>query len=216
MGNIVRDYIKEFLLNNMNLHISEKLSEIENYALEHNVPIIDKEVQNLISMLFNIKRPKKILEFGTAIGFSALFMYEQLGGDVFITTMERDVNRICIAKENFKLFNCNEKIELIEGDCFENIRCLHNQYDFIFIDSSKSHYEKLFNMCIQNLTEDGIIVFDNILYKGMIASDSLVEKRKKTIIKNMRNFIQNVIKNENFSTLLLPIGDGVMILRRKN
>ena len=71
-------------------------------------------------------------------------------------------------------------------------------------------------MCIQNLTEDGIIVFDNILYKGMIASDSLVDKRKKTIIKNMRNFIQNVVKDEDFSTLLLPIGDGVMILRRKN
>lgn len=216
MDNIVRDYVREFMLNNINLHISDELSVIRDYALENNVPIIDIEVQNLINMLFSIKKPEKILEFGTAIGFSALFMYEILDGNVLITTMERDEKRIDIAKQNFKLFNCSEKIKLIEGDCFENIKYIGDKYDFIFIDSSKSHYEKLFNICIQNLNMGGIIVFDNILYKGMVASDDLVIKRKKTIVKNMRNFVKNIVRDKNFLTLLLPIGDGVMILRRKN
>ena len=214
-NNIVRDYVKEFILSNINLNMSDKLRKIEEEALENFVPIIDKEVQNFMSMLFMMNKPKRIIEFGTAVGFSSLFMYEQLDGDVFITTMERDEERIQKAKKNFELFNCGDKIILLEGDCFENVKYLDGIYDFIFIDSSKSHYEKLFNICIQNLSKNGIIVFDNILYKGMIASDDLVKKRKKTIIRNMRNFIHNVTRNENFSTSILPIGDGVMILRRK-
>lgn len=214
MDNIVRDYIKEFMLKNINLNLSKELQTISDYAIENYVPIIDKEVQSLINMLMMIKKPKKILEFGTAIGFSALFMYEILKGDVFITTMERDPNRIEIAKNNFKLFNCGNRIKLIEGDCFENAKLIEDKYDFIFIDSSKAHYEKLLNISIQNLNSDGIIVLDNILYKGMIATDDLVVKRKKTIVKNMRKFIENVTSNKEYSTLLLPIGDGVMILRR--
>lgn len=214
-NNIVRDYVKEFILSNINLNMSDKLRKIEEEAIENFVPIIDKEVQNFMSMLFSMNNPKRILEFGTAVGFSSLFMYEQLDGDVFITTMERDEERIQKARENFKLFNCIDKITLLEGDCFENVKYLEGMYDFIFIDSSKSHYEKLFNICIQNLSKNGIIMFDNILYKGMIASDDLVKKRKKTIIRNMRNFIHNVTRNEEFSTSILPIGDGVMILRRK-
>lgn len=214
MDNIVRDYIKEFMLKNINLNLSKELQTISDYAIENYVPIINKEVQSLINMLMMIKKPKKILEFGTAIGFSALFMYEILKSDVFITTMERDPNRIEIAKNNFKLFDCGDKIRLIEGDCFENEKVIRDKYDFIFVDSSKAHYEKLLNISIQNLNSDGIIVLDNILYKGMIATDDLVVKRKKTIVKNMRKFIENVTSNKEYSTLLLPIGDGVMILRR--
>lgn len=215
MGNIVNDYTREFILNNMNLNLSDGLKEIEKYCIENRIPLIDKEVQNFLSMMFSINPPNKILEFGTAVGFSSIFMYEQLKGNVFITTMERDGERIEIAKKNFEKFNCGNKIQIIEGDCFENLKNINQKYDFIFVDSSKSHYEKLFDSCIQNLNKGGIIVFDNILYKGMIASDNLVEKRNKTIVKNMRSFIQNTTKNNDFSTLLLPIGDGIMILRRK-
>lgn len=214
MGNIVNDDVKRFMLESINLDFSKELLELEKYALENHVPIIDKEVQNFISIMFKLNRPKKILEFGTAIGFSSIFMCEQLQGDVHITTMERDEERISLAKENFKKFGYEENIRLIEGDCFENLDKINEVYDFIFIDSSKSHYEKLLNNCIQNLSKNGIIVFDNILYKGMIASDSLVVKRKKTIVNNMRNFLKNVVNDKMFSTLLLPIGDGVMLLRR--
>lgn len=216
MGNIVNDYIKDFLFENINLNLSSELQNIENEALKNNVPIIDKEVQALIQMFLHILKPKKILEFGTAVGFSALFMYEILNGNVMIDTMERDEERIEIAKNNFKRFKCVDKINLIEGDCFENLNKISEEYDLIFVDSSKSHYEKLFNISIQKLSKDGIIIFDNVLYKGMVASDELLQKRKKTIVKNMRAFIQNVVNEEKFFTLLLPIGDGVMILRRKN
>ena len=105
----------------------------------------------------------------------------------------------------------NEQVRLLKE---WNIKYLDCDYDFIFIDSSKSHYEKLLNNCIQNLNKNGIIMFDNVLYKGMVASDSLIVKRKKTIINNMRKFLKNVVNNKLFSTWLLPIGDGVMILRR--
>ncbi len=216
MGNIVNDYVKDFLLDNINLNLSDELLKIENEALKNNVPIIDKEVQSLIKMFLCILKPEKILEFGTAVGFSALFMYEVLDGNVMIDTMERDEERIQIAKNNFKYFECENKINLIEGDCFNNLNKISTEYDLIFVDSSKSHYEKLFNISIQKLSKNGIIIFDNVLYKGMVASDDLVQKRKKTIVKNMRTFIQNVVNEEKFFTLLLPIGDGVMILRRKN
>lgn len=216
MGNIVNDYIKDFIIQNMDLNLSDKLKEIERDAIKNNIPIIDKEVQNLIRMFLNVVKPKKILEFGTAVGFSSLFMYEQLDGNVHITTMERDEERIKSAKNNFKLFGCEDKINLIEGDCFENINKLSDTYDLIFVDSSKSHYKNLFDKSIPILNENGIIIFDNILYKGMIASDELVQKRKKTIVKNMRCFIKDIVNKKEFFTLLLPIGDGVMILRRKN
>lgn len=216
LGNIVNDFTREFILNNINLKMSKELRKIEQYAYENNVPIIDKEVQNFLSILINVKKPRKILEFGTAIGFSALFMYEQLKSEVNILTMERDEERIKIAKENFKIFNCENNIKILEGDCFDNMKLLNEEYDFIFVDSSKSHYMKIFNSCIQNLSKDGIMFFDNIMYKGMVLSDSLVEKRKKTIVKNMRNFIQDIVKDENYCVSLLPIGDGVMILRRNN
>lgn len=216
MGNIVNDYTRKFILDNINLNMSKELKEIEDYAHKHNVPIIDKEVQNILRMLLYVKKPKKILEFGTAIGFSSLFMYEQLNGDVSIVTMERDLERINIAKKNFELFNCQNKIEILEGDCFENIKYLKDDFDLIFVDSSKSHYDKIFHSCIQNLNKNGIIVFDNVMYKGMVLSDDLVEKRKKTIVKNMRKFIQDIVKDKNYLTSLLPIGDGIMILRRFN
>ena len=169
MGNIINDDINKFISENI----------------------------NFISMIFKLNRPKNILEFGTAIGFSSIFMCEQLKGNVKITTVERDGDRIILAKDNFKKFNYEDNIRLIEGDCFENF-----------------HYEKLLNNCIQNLNKNGIIMFDNVLYKGMVASDSLIVKRKKTIINNMRKFLKNVVNNKLFSTWLLPIGDGVMILRR--
>ena len=214
MGNILYDYTKEFLIKNINLTLSDSLQKIEIEALNRNVPIIEKETQNLISMILKIQRPKTILESGTAIGFSTLFMYEQLNKDVFITTIERDKERAEIARRNFKIFKCEEHIKMIEGDCFENTEYLENNYDFIFVDSSKSHYEKLFDICITKLNKDGIMIFDNILYKGMIVLDNLVNKRKKTIVKKMRKFIHNVVNNKKFSTLILPIGDGIMILRR--
>ncbi len=209
----IRD-VNEFILGNINLKMSRDLELLEKEALEDNIPIIDKDVQNFIGIILDIHKPKSILEFGTAVGFSSIFMCERLKGDVHIDTLERDEERILKAKENFKKFNYEDKITLIEGDCFLNLNKLKEGYDLIFIDSSKSHYEKLFNDCIQKLNKNGIIILDNILYKGMIVSDKLVHKRKKTIIKNMRNFIQNVVKDEGYSVSIIPIGDGIMILRR--
>lgn len=214
MGNIVNNDVRKFILDSISLRMSDDLSNLEKYSLDNYIPIIDKEVQNFISIMLNIHNPNKILEFGTAIGFSSIFMCEQLKGNVHITTMERDINRIALAKENFRKFGYEGNITLIEGDCFDNFDKLEGKYDFIFIDSSKSHYEKLFNNCIQNLNKNGIIIFDNILYKGMIASDELVVKRKKTIVKNMRKFLQYVVKDIRYLTSILPIGDGLMILRR--
>ena len=216
LGNIVNDSTRNFILEHTHIHMSNDLKKIYEYALENRIPIIDKEVQSILKMFLSVKKPKKILEFGTAIGFSSLLMYEELKGNVSIVTMERDKQRINVAKNNFKLFNCEDKIKILEGDCFENIKLQNDNYDFIFVDSSKSHYKKIFDSCIQNLNKDGIMVFDNIMYKGMIVSDELVERRKKTIVKNMRNFIQDIVKDENYFVSILPIGDGVMILRRNN
>ena len=210
MSNIVNDkvenYIRETLKPSQGL-----LRDLELYAEENSVPIIHKEVADLLRVILKLKRPKKILELGCAIGYSSLFFADVLDGDVEIVTTERNPIMLERAQDNIKKAGMEDRIKILVGDAEETLKDLEGTFDMIFIDAAKGHYKMFFDMLIGKLNPGGIVISDNILYKGMIASDDYVVRRKKTIVKRMRTYLDYICDLEGISTSLIPIGDGLAI-----
>lgn len=210
MSNIVNDkvenYIRETLKPSQGL-----LRDLELYAEENSVPIIHKEVADLLRVILKLKRPKKILELGCAIGYSSLFFADVLDGDVEIVTTERNPIMLERAQDNIKKAGMGDRIKILVGDAEETLKDLEGTFDMIFIDAAKGHYKMFFDMLIGKLNHGGIVISDNILYKGMIASDDYVVRRKKTIVKRMRTYLDYICDLEGISTSLIPIGDGLAI-----
>lgn len=210
MSNIVNDkvenYIRETLKPSQGL-----LRDLELYAEENSVPIIHKEVADLLRVILKLKRPKKILELGCAIGYSSLFFADVLDGDVEIVTTERNPIMLERAQDNIKKAGMEDRIKILVGDAEETLKDLEGTFDMIFIDAAKGHYRMFFDMLIGKLNHGGIVISDNILYKGMIASDDYVVRRKKTIVKRMRTYLDYICDLEGISTSLIPIGDGLAI-----
>ena len=138
-------------------------------------------------------------------------MAESTPSNVRITTIEKRKDMYKIAKENINQSKYKDKVKIIEGDARDVIPELEEKYDFIFLDAAKGHYLEFFNDCTKKLNDEGIIVSDNVLYKGMIASDELVIRRKKTIVKRMRNYLEYISDLDGYITSVLPLGDGVSI-----
>ena len=187
------------------------LRDLELYAEENSVPIIHKEVADLLRVILKLKRPKKILELGCAIGYSSLFFADVLDGDVEIVTTERNPIMLERAQDNIKKAGMEDRIKILVGDAEETLMDLEGTFDMIFIDAAKGHYKMFFDMLIGKLNHGGIVISDNILYKGMIASDDYVVRRKKTIFKRMRTYLDYICDLEGISTSLIPIGDGLAI-----
>lgn len=208
--NINYDYITEYIRDTIAPN-KGLLLELESYAKENHVPIIQPEVAKLINVLGTLKKPKNILEIGTAIGYSAILMsgFLQKGGT--ITTIERYSKMVEIASENIERTGLTKTIKIIEGEAEEILPTLKDQYDLIFIDAAKGQYLEFFNHCVKLLKPDGLLISDNILYKGMIATNELVIRRKKTIVKRMRDYLKYICGLKDFETSIIPIGDGVAV-----
>lgn len=206
VDNFVEEYIRETLEKNDGI-----LSEMEIYAKENDVPIIHKEVSELLKVLLKIKKPKKILEIGCAIGYSSILFSKVLDGDVQIITTERNPIMLEKAVENIKSAGLEEKIKILVGNAEETLADIDEEFDFVFIDAAKGQYKLFFDLIINKVKVGGVIVSDNILYKGMIASDEYVVRRKKTIVKRMRDYLKYICSEEGLTTSLIPIGDGVAI-----
>ena len=142
-------------------------------------------------------------------------MNKACGGECHITTIERDDNMINYAKENIKKFGLEEKINILQGDCLEVLESLHDEFDMIFMDAGKGHYNHFLPECLRLLKKDGIIIADNVLFRGMVASDDLVKRRKITIVKRMRKYLDMVSKDENLITTVIPMGDGIALTKRR-
>ena len=210
MSNIVNDLVEEYIRETL----AEKdglLKELEDYAHENSVPIIHKEVSDLLKVILKIHRPKRILEIGCAIGYSSIFFASVLDGDVEIITTERNEVMIEKAKENIKRAGLEDKITILEGDAEETLKTIDGEFDMIFIDAAKGQYQLFFDLVIDRLKKGGLVVSDNILYKGMVAHDDFVVRRKKTIVKRMRNYLDYICTCDYLSTSLIPIGDGVAL-----
>lgn len=215
MSGITFDYMEQYIRD----LLPEKtgiLGQLEAYAKENAVPIVQKEVAAFLEMMIKVKKPQRILELGTAIGYSAILMQMAAGGGSHITTIERSPEMINIAKENFKRFGFEDKIHVVEGDCLEVLETLQGEFDMIFMDAGKGHYNHFLPHCLRVLNKEGVIVADNVLFRGMVASKELVQRRKITIVKRMRKYLDLVSNQEDLLTSVIPMGDGIAVTVRRN
>ena len=188
------------------------LNEIEEYAIETQVPIIRKSMQSLLKFLLAYAKPKNILEVGTAIGFSALLMSEYAPRDCHITTIEKYEKRIPIARENFKKAGKEDAITLLEGDAVEILAGLQGSYDIIFMDAAKGQYIHFLPDILRLLKPGGLLISDNVLQDGdIVESRFAVTRRNRTIHARMREYLYELKHNPQLETVILPVGDGVTL-----
>lgn len=208
---IVEERMRTFI-NSFDSGNTPFLDELECLALSENVPIIRKEMQSFIKTLLAIKQPHKILEVGTAVGFSTLLMCEYGPDDLSITTIENYSKRIPVAKDNFKKAGRESQIMLLEGDAGEILKTLDDSYDLIFMDAAKGQYINWLPDVVRLLKNGGILVSDNVLQEGeLIESHYLVERRNRTIYKRMREYLFELKHHPNLVTSIIPLGDGVAL-----
>ena len=206
VNELVQDYIRDTLKDKEGL-----LKELEDYAVEHRVPIIHKEVSELLKVLLKVQKPKRILEVGCAIGYSSILFASTIGDDVEIITVERNEKMIEKAKQYIKLAGFEKNITILEGDAEEILKDIEGEFDMIFIDAAKGKYQLFYDMVIDKLKVDGLLISDNILYQGMVAHDDFVIRRKITIVKRMRKYLDYICNCDYLDTSLIPIADGVAI-----
>lgn len=203
-------------INSFDTGNTKELDQIEKEAIETYVPIIRKEMQSFLKMLLAIKKPARILEVGTAIGFSSILMAEYNPVDCQITTIENYEKRIPIARENFRRVGKEKQITLLEGDAAEVLKTIEEPFDFIFMDAAKGQYIHFMPEVLRLLGKDGILVSDNVLQDGdIIESRYVVTRRNRTIHKRMRDYLYQLTHHEELVTSISPIGDGITVSVRK-
>lgn len=212
---INKKYIEDYI-QNLIIEEDESLAKFRFECEEKKIPIIHKEIAQLIKFLIKLTNTKRILEFGTAVGYSSIYMSFTINDkNGYITTLERRKSYIEEAEQNILKFKPPTPIQILEGDALEIIDGITNEYDLIFLDAAKSKYMDFFNKSIKLLKPGGIIISDNVLYKGMIANDELVVRRQKTIVNKMRKYLKYISEDSSFETSVLPIGDGLAITLKK-
>ncbi len=208
---VEQDRITAFI-NSLDRGNAQYLDELEKKAKEGDVPIIRKDTQALLKFLMAQSRPRNILEVGCAIGFSALLMAEYSDLDTKITTIEKFEKRIPIARDNFKTFDKNGKITLLEGDAMDILKTLPEGYDFIFMDAAKGQYINFLPECLRILNKGGLLVSDNVLQDGdVIESRFAVTRRDRTIHARMREYLYELKHNDALNTVILTVGDGMTL-----
>ena len=191
-----------------------KLDKIKKEAIETHIPIMMDDTLDKIKEVIGNRKLHRILEIGTATGYSALCFENLLDKDGIIDTIERDEERIAKAKENFELMKI-KNINLYEGDAYEIIQTLDNKYDMVFIDANKGKYDFYLDHALRMLTEDGIIFADNILYKGYVMSGYNLHKQR-TAVTHLRNYIKKSTEDERLESKIYEVGDGLEVTTWKN
>ena len=190
------------------------LEKIKQKALEEHIPIIMDETLEVIEKYLSKNKPNRILEIGTAVGYSAICFTEFLAENGVIDTIEREVDRVEEAKKNIKLAEVEDKIHIYEGDAVEILPTLNQQYDVVFIDAAKGKYPFFLKEALRMINQEGIIFADNILYKGYVMSDYNKHKQR-TAVRNLREYIKEVSENPNLETEILEVGDGLAVSKIK-
>ena len=192
----------------------KELLKIKKKALEEHIPIIMDDTLEVIAGILTKIKPKNILEIGAAVGYSAMCFSEYLQDGGRIDTIERDEERITQAKENFKKVGVEDKIKLYEGDAVEILPTLEENYDVVFIDAAKGQYPFFLEQALRMLNDKGVIIADNVLYKGYVMSDYNKHKQR-TAVRNLREYIARVNEDANLDTEILEVGDGLAISYKK-
>ncbi len=192
------------------------LDELEAYAMQTQVPIIRKEMQSFMRTMLLMNKPKRILEVGTAIGFSALLMSEFMPQDGHITTIENYEKRIPIARANFQKYGKEDQITLLEGNAAEVLKTLEGPYDFIFMDAAKGQYIHYLPEIMRILSPGGVLISDNVMQDGdIIESKYAITRRDRTIHRRMREYLYTLTHHDELQTSILTLGDGVAVSVRK-
>ena len=203
-------------INSLDTGNTKVLDAIEQEALDSYVPIIRKSMQSFLKLLLAMKKPKRILEVGTAVGFSSIFMAEYNPVPCEIVTIENYEKRVPIARENFKRAGKEQQITLIEGDATEVLKTLEEPFDLIFMDAAKGQYIHFLPDILRLLKTGGTLVSDNVLQDGdIIESHYVVTRRNRTIHKRMREYLYELTHREDLVTAVLPVGDGITISEKR-
>ena len=215
MGTIVNERIVDYI-NSLDKGNSPVCNAIEKEALADGVPIIRKEMGNLLKVLLLLKQPQKILEVGTAVGYSSILMSENMPKTCRITTSENYEKRIPVAKNNFKRAGKEEVITLLEGDAMDILKELDGTYDFIFMDAAKGQYINFLPELLRLMPAGGLLISDNVLQEGDIVESRYgVTRRNRTIHTRMREYIYTLTHAEQLETSIVPIGDGITLSVKK-
>lgn len=190
------------------------IDSIKQKALEEHIPIIMDDTLEVVDKILTEIKPKRILEIGTAVGYSAICFSKYLQPNGKIDTIERDSERIAEARINIEKIGVADKINIYEGDAVEILPTLNEKYDVVFIDAAKGKYPFFLKEALRMIKPNGVILADNILYKGYVMSDYNKHKQR-TAVRNLREYVKEVTENPNIETEILEVGDGLAISRIK-
>lgn len=189
------------------------IQEIENEAIEDNIPIMDKVSMQFVNQIIRLTEPKQILEIGTAIGYSALRMLDTFPSAT-ITTIERDEDRYNRAKELIEAQGKTSNIQLMYGDALEVLASLQttgNEFDVAFIDAAKGQYQSFFEQVDPMICSGGVVISDNVLFRGLVATEEEIDKKYQTLVKKLRIYNEWLMNHTNYESSIIPIGDGVAL-----
>ena len=210
---VVKEEIVEFLRQRQK-QVSGSLKELENFARKENIPIIPHETVAFFRLFLQTMQPKSILEIGTAIGFSALLMAEQVP-DATITTIDRNEEMIGFAKENFARFDQRKQITLLEGDAVDLLEHIEQRFDLIFMDSAKSKYIVFLPEVLKRLEVGGVVILDDIFQGGDVARDIMeVRRGQRTIYRGLQRLFDATLDHPGLTASLIPLGDGILMIRK--
>lgn len=215
--NMRRPVVKEEIVSFMRERqapVTDALKELEEFARRENIPIIPHETVAFFRLFLQTMQPKSILEIGTAIGFSALLMAEQVP-DAKIITIDRNEEMIGFAKENFARFDQRKQITLLEGDAVDLLEHIEQRFDLIFMDSAKSKYIVFLPEVLKRLEVGGVVILDDIFQGGDVARDIMeVRRGQRTIYRGLQRLFDATLDHPGLTASLIPLGDGILMIRK--
>ena len=215
--NMRRPVVKEEIVSFMRERqapVTDALKELEEFARRENIPIIPHETVAFFRLFLQTMQPKSILEIGTAIGFSALLMAEQVP-DAKIMTIDRNEEMIGFAKENFARFDQRKQITLLEGDAVDLLEYIEQRFDLIFMDSAKSKYIVFLPEVLKRLEVGGVVILDDIFQGGDVARDIMeVRRGQRTIYRGLQRLFDATLDHPGLTASLIPLGDGILMIRK--
>lgn len=211
MSNILQEWIIDYLRASQ-AELNDELEEVARQSQERNLPLIEAEVGNLLNLLVKISGAERILELGTAVGYSTLWLAQDFDGE--IVTIELKEREAEAARANFAQFGY-ENIEVKEGDALEIMPDLEGEFDMVFIDAAKGQYLNFLEESLELIKTGGLIIADDVLFKGMIADDRFYHPRYDTLTKRLRQYVERIMDSPELDSTIIPLGDGVAISRKK-
>lgn len=190
----------------------KELQNLEDYAKENHVPIVMKDAARLLAFMVSLHRPEKILELGTAIGYSSLVM--ALHSDAKIVSVEREEGMKETALKNIEEYGMKDRISVVLSECEEYLQKTEDTFDFIFMDAGKSHYREYLDLSLPKLNPGGFILCDNVLYKGLVVHETAARKHRTNVVR-LQEFLDYVHSREDLRVSLLTVSDGMLLIGRK-